>query len=161
MTSRADNPTPRRSRGDDGAALVEFTLIAVLLLTLVFAIINLGLLLSFKQDMTRAAAEGARSGAVAFPASDAATKATTGTQQAVASFDKTCGTGGMSCTIVIHDCDDPVPDTNGYLNNSQADCVNVELVYDYQGNPLITPIPMISGLLPDEVRAESDARLNP
>ena len=42
--------------------------VMVLLFTLVFGIISFGLILSFKQDMTRAAAEGARAGAVAFPA---------------------------------------------------------------------------------------------
>ena len=58
---------PKRCRGDEGAALVEFALISILLLTLLFGIINFGLILSFRQDVTRAAAEGARGGAVAVP----------------------------------------------------------------------------------------------
>ena len=57
-----------RAQGDHGAALVEFALVSVLLLSIVFGIIHYGLILSFKQDVTRAAAEGARAGAVTFPA---------------------------------------------------------------------------------------------
>jgi Flp pilus assembly protein TadG len=163
-------PAPaRRLRADDGAALVEFTLVAGLLMLLVFGIINFGLILSFKQDVTRAAAEGARAAAVAIPSTTAGTNdprrlaAVTATDEAVDSFGKTCGAGGLTCNVSIHDCADPIPDTNGYhsgTGNTQPDCVTVELVYDYEANPLLVPVPIISAVLPDEIRAQSVARLN-
>src|SRR5688500_6301269 len=100
-----------RARGDGGAALVEFALMAVLLFTLIFGIISFGLLLSFKQDMTRAAAEGARAGAVAVAvppqtrAQAAQAAAETATREAVeefgGSFDNGvgCSHAGMTCTF--------------------------------------------------------------
>jgi len=150
-------PAPRG--GDAGTAILEFTFVAVLLLTIVFGIINFGLILSFKQDVTRAAAEGARAGAVAYPATNAVSDATTATQQAVQSFNKTCGSGGMTCTVSQHDCSAPVPDTNGD-SSSDPNCVQVDITYDYENHPLLVPVPLISAFLPDTIRATSDARLN-
>src|SRR5947208_1481923 len=53
-----------RGRGERGATLVEFSISASLLLLLLFGIISYGYVLSFKQGMTQAAAEGARAEAV-------------------------------------------------------------------------------------------------
>lgn len=165
---------PARCDGEAGTAILEFTFVAVLLLTLVFGIINFGLILSFKQDVTRAAAEGARAAAVAQPSSvqgdldprrlagDAAVK------EAVRSFNKECGTGGTVCAAQIHDCDYSVPETNfsstpdsnGYKNNTAPDCVTVKISYDYAGYPLLVPVPLISAFLPDEIKARSVSRLN-
>lgn len=159
-TTRGARPAPRRGRDDGGTALLEFTLVAVLLLTIVFAIINFGLILSFKQDMTRAAAEGARAGAVAFPASEALAQAQDATDEAVEGFDKSCAPGsGLTCNVNEHDCGGSVPDTNGD-DPGDPNCVTVELVYDYDAHPLLVPVPMISAFLPDEVRAQSTARTN-
>jgi Flp pilus assembly protein TadG len=159
--------------------MIEFSLIMVLLLTIVFGIINFGMILSFKQDMTRAAAEGARTGAVALPSAVYGTNdprrvaAQQATEQSVAGFNKTCQAGGLDCRVNVHDCDDAVPDTNGYHEkdptanvqpgntaNAQPDCVTVELIYDYKNYPLLVPVPLISAFLPNQVRAKSVARLN-
>ncbi len=169
MTDPTRRPPPRRLRGEDGTALVEFAIVGGLLALLVFGIINFGLILSFKQDVTRAAAEGARAGAVAIPSATSGVNdprrlaAQAATEEAVDSFDQTCGSGGLTCTVSIHDCSDPIPDTNGYhsgTGNTQPDCVTVELVYDYAANPLIVPVPIISAVMPEEIRAQSVARLN-
>lgn len=148
----------QRARGDEGAALVEFALVSVLLATLIFGIINFGLLLSFKQDMTRAAAEGARQGAVAYPASDALVDAQAATATAVQGFDRTCNSGGLTCNVDVHDCDQAIPDAD-WAASTDPDCVTVELVYDYDHYPLLAKLPMIEPFLPDVVRAKSVARL--
>lgn len=165
----------RRAGGDAGAAILEFALVAVLLLTLVFGIISFGLVLSFKQDMTRAAAEGARAAAVALPstttgASDSRRLAAVdATNEAVSELNRTCNSGdGMTCVVQIHDCDvtpapndhSPVPDTNGYAGNAEPDCVTVRLVYDHAGHPLTASLPMIKPFLPETLRASSVVRLN-
>lgn len=154
---------------------MEFALIAVLLVTLVFGIINFGLVLSFKQDMTRAAAEGARAAAVALPSTVVGSgdtrrlAAVDATDEAVSELNRTCNSGdGMTCVVQIHDCDytppaastDPSPDSNGYDNNAQPDCVTVRLVYDHANHPLLVPFPIISAFLPDTMRASSVVRLN-
>lgn len=180
MTLKTQRAEPARRCGDDaGTSMVEFAFIMVLLLTIVFGIINFGLILSFKQDMTRAAAEGARTGAVALPSSSYGTNdprrvaAQLATEQAVTGFSKTCAVDGMQCLVSAHDCDNPVPDTNGYHENdptaraqpantanAQPDCVTVELIFDYENHPLLVPVPLISAFLPDEIRSKSVARLN-
>jgi Flp pilus assembly protein TadG len=155
MTRRKhDRPRANRGRGDGGAALLEFAFIAVLLFTLVFGIISFGLLLSFKQDLTRAAAEGARAGAVAYRATDAVTEATAATNEAVDGFGKACGEGGMTCTIspATFDCDGVGPGV--------AECVEVTLTYDNEADPITPPLPVISAFLPDSLEATSVARVN-
>jgi Flp pilus assembly protein TadG len=150
--------------------MVEFAFVAVLLVMLVFGIVVFGLLLSFKQDVTRAAAEGARVGAVAQPpltepataevdARHVATLAAT--EQAVDSFDQTCGADGMDCIVTVHNCDDVTATTpSAYWDDGQDDCVTVELVYDYDNFPLILDPPIISATLPDRISSKSVARLN-
>jgi Flp pilus assembly protein TadG len=157
-----------RARGDEGAALVEFAFVAILLFGLVFGIIHYGLILNFKQDVTRAAAEGARAGAVAFPVTSALTDAQAATEDAVEAFGggwsgTGCSRAGVTCDIQLEDCDGI---TDG--------CVRVTIAYDYDGDgdcgdhdpavagePLFGEIPIVSGLTaPDCVQATSVARTN-
>jgi Flp pilus assembly protein TadG len=165
--TRAGNHPRRRTRcaGDGGAALVEFTFVSILLLLLVFGIINFGLILSFKQDMTRAAAEGARAGAVAL-AGQAAADAYAETDRAVREFgDKFsaqgCKTAGMKDSFGAADCEVSVLDCGGSTNDPAVpDCVTVTLTYDYAAEPLLPPIPLLAGILPNEIKAASVAKVN-
>lgn len=175
LRNRALAADRRQCREDSGTAILEFTLVAVLLLTIVFGIISFGLLLSFKQDVTRAAAEGARASAVALSSAVSGANdprrlaGVTATAEAVTGFNKTCGVSGMQCVVQIHDCNYTVaandlsatPDTNGYYANADDDCVTVKIIYDHKGFPLVTPMPLISAFLPDTVSARSVVRLNP
>lgn len=151
--------------------MVEFAFIAVLLVLLVVGIINFGLLLSFKQDVTRAATEGARVAAVALPPAAAPAAQTSdsryiagvaGANDAVDSFDKTCGVDGMDCSVILHNCVDAVPDPNSvaYYNDGLDDCVTVELIYDYANFPIVVEPPILGSALPDTISAKSVARLN-
>jgi len=158
-----------RGRGDDGAAVLEFALISILLFTIIFGILNFGFILSFKQDVTRAAAEGARAGAVAVPASTALADARAATDDAVKSFsdrfsadgcfgssDGVVGTVGLTCSVTLADC--------GTTNGASAllpDCVTVSLSYDYDHHPLLAPLPLLEPFLPNTITAKSDARVNP
>jgi Flp pilus assembly protein TadG len=60
MTSRL---TRGAARSDDGAAVVDFVLVGVLLTLLFVALLQLGLALHVRNTLTAAAAEGARYGA--------------------------------------------------------------------------------------------------
>jgi hypothetical protein len=155
--------TPRRGRGEEGASFLEFALISVLLFTILFGIINFGLILSFKQDVTRAAAEGARGGAVALPSSAsqsyaqaAQAAADSAVKDAVKQMggrfkDTGCSTPGMTC--------DP-PTVGPCPNQPQYQCVTVHVLYDYDGHPLYGDLPIISAFLPNKVEATSVARIN-
>jgi Flp pilus assembly protein TadG len=160
-----------RLRGDRGVAAVEFAFIVPLLALFIFGIISFGLILSFKQDVTRAAAEGSRAGAVASPAvgttaqadpsapTNAYTRALEETMRAVEGFDRTCGVE-IACNVNLHDCATPVPSGTGSTPSSRGSCITVELIYDYAGYPLIAELPIMSGFLPNELRASSVSRLN-
>src|SRR3546814_15165624 len=113
------------------------------LCVLLFGIINFGLILSFKQDMTRAAAEGARAGAVAV-AGQSEADAEIATDEAVREFGDRftdgCATDGMKtadgssgCDVRIHNCDGVTYDPDDAI----TDCVTAELRYDYQSHPQI------------------------
>jgi hypothetical protein len=54
-----------RARGDEGAAVAEFVMVAALLTVLTLAVIQLGLALFIRNTLVDAAAEGARFGALA------------------------------------------------------------------------------------------------
>lgn len=151
-----------RVTGDGGTAILEFTFVGILLLTLVFGIINFGLILSFKQDMTRAAAEGARAGAVAVaaagqtPEEAAVIAADDAVGEAVREFggsfsEPGCSRDGMSCVPAsVDECtEDPT-----------VDCVIVTLSFDYDDAPLYGELPLISAFLPNVVNATSVARIN-
>jgi len=154
--------------------MVEFAFVGVLLVFLVFGIIIFGLLLSFKQDVTRAAAEGARGGAVAVHTGAAPTTPTAdqryqaalaATTEAVEGFDQECGVEGvdpMVCEVVLHDCNSvpPAPPTTAYFATPAPDCVTVELRYDYEDFPLIIDPPLLSATLPEQISSKSVARLN-
>lgn len=148
-------------RRDDGAAMVEFAFVGVLLVFFVLGIIHFGLLLSFKQDMTRAAAEGARAGAVAATPAVAFAETEAATAEAVDGFDKDCSAAdGLTCNINLHPCATPVAEGTPSTPASTGDCVTVELVYDYDQHPLLPKIPLIAAMLPDTIRDTSVARLN-
>lgn len=55
----------RPSRGEQGSAVVDFALVAVVLVPLVLGIIQVGLVLHVRNTLTSAAAEGARYAATA------------------------------------------------------------------------------------------------
>ena len=163
-TRKHDGPhAPQRCRGDEGAALVEFALISVLLLTLLFGIINFGLILSFRQDVTRAAAEGARGGAVAVPllsgqtydqaATIAATSAVNDAVKGIGGRFKTsgCSTTGITCGP---------PTVAACASQPAFKCVTVTVSYAYKANPIYGNLPLMSAFLPTKVQATSVARIN-
>jgi Flp pilus assembly protein TadG len=142
----------RRGRGERGAQLVELSLSVMLLCTLLFGIISYGYALSFKQSLTQAAAEGARAAAVAASGS-ATTAAQSGVTHAVSAFNKTCGSGGLTCTYSTLATDTACA-TNGT-------CMRVRVSYDYNHYPLMPKLPGLGLLLPDTIQATSITQVNP
>src|SRR5690242_12463887 len=95
--------SPRRCEGEAGTALVEMAFILAPLCLPLFGIIVYGYLMSFRQNMTQAAAEGARAGAIAPPDNDpndhttAIAQARAATRQALGSFGEDCDNGRTTC----------------------------------------------------------------
>ncbi|HYT39141.1 MAG TPA: TadE/TadG family type IV pilus assembly protein [Acidimicrobiia bacterium] len=127
----------RRRDDERGTALVEFSISAALLLVLLFGIASYGYMLSFKQGLTQAAAEGARAAAVGSDVNNAVARS-------VGAFHQTCNTGGLTCQgnttawpPVQYDCGDHV-----------HQCVTVKLTYDYQHHPLMPQFPGLGLVMP-------------
>lgn len=138
-----------RARGDRGAAVVEMTIVGIILIFLLLGIIAYGFLMGFKQNMVQAAAEGARRGAV----NDSATaqaEAIHGAQDAVSAFGQTCGANGMSCTASLAPC----------ANKASAQCVTVRLVFDYENHPILPSLPFMEGFLPKDLTTQSVAEID-
>lgn len=137
-------------RPDRGAATVEFALISIPLLALVFGAISYGYMLSFRQAMSQGAAEGARAAAVWAASYDstqdtariAAAKASI--NEALASYGVSC-TSGATCTVTIAPC-------------GTVRCVKVSVSYPYAAKPL-TPDPFLIPL-PETLTYVADARVS-
>ncbi len=136
--------------------MVEFAFVLVPLCLLLFGIISFGVMLSFRQTMTQAAAEGARAAAAA-PRDLAVDRATSATADAVTAFSRQCNAGnGLTCTFTISDCGSAVAANSPTV----PDCMTVELRYDYAGHPLLPKVPLLGRALPSELVTRSVVRVN-
>lgn len=142
---RRHRPTPREHDGpavsrsaraatdDAGAAALEFAAILLPLMALIFGIIGYGYMLSFRQAISQAAAEGARAAAVApvgLPGPDRETRALDAVNASLG-FGVTCASPGATCTVTI----DPACGHFG--------CATVSVAYAYGANPLIPTFPFV------------------
>jgi hypothetical protein len=139
-------------------------MVGVIFFTILFGIIGFGFLLSFQQNVTQAAAEGARAGAVA-SGGDAGVMAAaqTATEDALDAFDQECTTSGglVACEFDVHDCS-VVPTAADDVNDALVgpNCITVTLEYDHDTNPIIPKMPLIQYALPDIIDSTATAQTN-
>jgi len=143
----------RRTRRERGAVTVEFVLVLPFFLMLIFEIINYGMMLSFRQTMSQAAAEGARAAAVAPPHLDGASRIPIAKAAVSEAFEGqlgpavSCTSGGLTCTVTATS-----PCT------AQPCRVKVQLSYPYR-NSVRDVMPHIFGNpLPQTVTYTASAR---
>jgi Flp pilus assembly protein TadG len=150
----------KRCEGDAGTSLLEMAFMIAPLCLFLFGIIVYGYLMSFRQNMTQAAAEGARAGAIAPPDATSTThlnainQATFATNKALASFGDPCNVGGFTCTVTVATCPNSPPAPNA------VNCVTVRVDYDYEHHPLMPDIPIVSGAIPATFTSTSTAQIN-
>ena len=132
---------------ESGLATVEFALVSLLLLGLLFGIITYGMILAVKGTVTQAAAEGARA-AVTAAAGTAATTADAQSGKSVGWLGGPCNSGQISCAETVKPCDPAVPAVN---------CITVTVSYLWTGSPLaaITFLPH-----PDKIESTSVVQIN-
>ena len=139
--------SPKRCRGDAGTALVELALIITPLCMLLFGIVIYGYLMSFRQNMTQAAAEGARAGAVAVYG-NGPNDARSAAEQSIGGF-HACN-NGLTCDVEQGNCP----------NQPSVQCITVRLTYDYANHPLLPSIPIVGAFLPDTIATSAVAEIN-
>ena len=150
---------------------MEFAIVVPFLLFLLFAIIDYGYMLSFRQALSQAAAEGARAAAVA-PASvpDTAIGTADSLQnRAVQAVNQGLSSYGISCTnagVLMHgtdpagECAVSLPAQACSGSTTGATCVEVTLTYTYADDPLLPSFPGLGVILPDQMTYTTEAQVS-
>ena len=115
-------------RNQEGQAMVEFVLVASILLLLVFGIIQFGILFNHYLTLTDAVRAGARQAAVSRTLADPVKSATDRVKSAAANLDTSAGV--LDITV------DPFDPTSGTLSWVQGGDVTVTATYPYSINLL-------------------------
>ena len=156
----------RRRLPERGAAAVEFALVVIPLLYLVFGVISYGYMLSFRQSISQATAEGARSAAVTpggISNPDLLTRAQNAINDSLSSYGVKCastagasgslthnGTPAGTCTI------NPPATCTGSTTDK---CVKVTLDYTYSDDSLLPDVGY-GYVLPDHLKYSSEVRVS-
>jgi Flp pilus assembly protein TadG len=134
----------------------------MLLSSLLLGIVTFGILLSKRQVLTQAAAEGARA-AVPYQYTVSNTSAVTAAAQAqvnksLLGVDRSCGDGSTVCSFVVYSCSGTAsPPT---APTGSGDCLQVSIVVDVKGsNPLAPMVSPISPFLPSTMSSKFTATL--
>ena len=136
---------------------------APLLIFLLFAIIGYGYMLSFRQAISQAAAEGARAAAVA-PAvltdDEVKARARVAINDALGGYDVTCTDTGLlkKGTADAGTCIVSAPQTCT-TSTVGAKCVKVTLDYTYRTDSLL-PSPGLGIVLPEHLRYSTEAQVS-
>jgi Flp pilus assembly protein TadG len=153
-----------RRRRDDGAAAVEFALVLPLFAALLFGIISYGWMLSYRQGISQAAAEGARAMAVTVAPTGStapADRARSAINRSLSSYKVECtGSNTLirkpsgevvgSCTVTISAC----------ATGSTTQCARVAITHDYRDHPLIPSFPGLGVVLPSQLTYSTTAEVN-
>lgn len=149
------------TRSENGAAVLEFALVAPILLALLAGIISYGFMLSFRQGISQGAAEGARAAAVAPTGASTTTKETAArnaVNQALDSYGVTCsGTTLLKGGEVVGTCSVSVAPCT---NNGSKNCASVRVAYAYRDNPILPSFPGLGITLPENLDYTAVAEVN-
>ena len=139
-----ENSELRLRRRDDerGAEMIEFAIVVVLLITLLYGIISYGLILAAQSTITQAAADAAPIRHRDVDTDVATAEAQAGTD--VGWMDKgTCGDSGTTITC------DATPEA--CPSNANAQCLKVTVAYNYSSSPLFPELPGLGVITPSTI----------
>jgi Flp pilus assembly protein TadG len=141
------SPHDRRRRARGAVAVEAALVICFILVPLTMGIITYGYMLSFRQSISQAAAEGARAAAVAPASANHQAIAYDAISRAVGT---TCNTGQLTCTAT----------KTAPIGAAACDsCVWVTVDYAYRTDPS-KPILMPSGLVPERLKYTAVAEIS-
>jgi Flp pilus assembly protein TadG len=142
----------RRRRDEQGAEMVEFAFVVVLLIALLYGIVSYGLILSAQSTVTQAAADGARAGIVA-----------TATAQATAEGQAANDLGWMDkgACYQPHAIPTAIGTTASTLtcvateapctSNNSVQCLTVTVTYKYGQSPIFPELPGMGIVTPSTI----------
>ncbi|KAE8753429.1 MULTISPECIES: TadE/TadG family type IV pilus assembly protein [Paraburkholderia] len=143
----------RCARAQRGSTAIEFALVFPLFFTILYSIITFSLIFVAQQNLTLAAEEGARA-ALNWQSNTSLQNALVNRGNAAcaaANLMVATLVQSMQCTSTSAPC--------GPGNTMQ--CVNVLLTYNYQANPLVPTLPLLSYTLPNTLSSSATVQLNP
>ncbi len=148
-------------RDERGTSLVEFALVVTLLSTLLLGIIVFGILLSKRQVLTQAAAEGARAAVpIQYTTADQSTLigiAQTQVNKSLEAVNRACGDGSTTCGFVVYSCGFA---TSTPPSATAGNCLQVTVDVNVGGsNPLVPSVGFISPFLPSKMSSTFTSRL--
>ncbi len=130
--------------------MIEFAIVVVLLITLLYGLITYGLILAAQSTITQAAADAARAGIVATSTASATAVAQAGTDvgwmnrggcstQIEDGVTVASGSGPITCTSTKAACPSP---------NNLNTCLTVTVSYNYSSSPLFPELPGLGLVTP-------------
>jgi len=154
---------PSRRHHEHGAAAVEFALVVPIFLALLFGIISYGMMLSLRQGISQATAEGARVYAVSpagTPGADVRTAARQAINDAISSYGVSCSGGGtlVKDGAAVGTC--TIPDEPVACSGGPGRCATVKIVYNYRANPLVPSFPGLGVTMPEALQFQTTVRTN-
>lgn len=154
----------RRRRDERGAEMVEFALVVVLLIALLYGIITYGLILAAQSTVTQAAADAARSGIVA-----SSTAVATAEAQAcndIGWMNKTCGPPVTDNTTLCTFSPNPADAITAFAcqkacpSNATNQCLTVSVSYNYAQAPLFPELPGLNVITPSTISSTNVLQLS-
>lgn len=149
---------PKTSKRDErGSSSLEFALIVMLLSAILLGIVVFGILLSKRQVLTQAAAEGARAAVPyqysASNTSNVTTAALAQVNKSLGALDRTCGDGSTTCSFVVYNCSGTAsPPT---APTGSGDCLQVTVQVNVKGSdPLVPSVAFLSPFLPSSMTSK-------
>ena len=142
----------RRRTGERGSALIEFSLVLMLLLYLILGGFSYGVILAHRQVMQQAAGEATRVGMLASSAqaSDAQARTLAVSKTKAILGTTACDPGsGITCTVTVAPC----------AGEATARCLSVEIVHDRSIDPIVARLPFLESVMPTSLTADSTARV--
>jgi len=145
--------------GERGAVLVEFSLVVVLFIALLYGLIAYGMAFALKQSMTNAVSEAARS-AVGAPGGGEVETAYVTAEDRLGwlNADRCC-----QRTTDASQAEKPMDLTAQRVDCGSVSlgCMKVEATYDYAASPLvpIMRLPGFSAIFPDSITSQATVRL--
>jgi Flp pilus assembly protein TadG len=143
----------RHMHAQRGATAIEFALVFPLFFTILYSIVTFSLIFVAQQNLTMAAEEGARA-ALNWQSNTSMQSALTNRGNAACA-----AATAMVATLVQSMQCTPSSSTCGPGNTMQ--CVNVLLTYNYQANPLVPTLPLMTYVLPSTLSSSATVQLNP
>ncbi|NPT59495.1 TadE/TadG family type IV pilus assembly protein [Paraburkholderia elongata] len=142
-----------RARAQRGSTAIEFALLFPLFFTVLYVIVTFSLIFVAQQNLTLAAEEGARA-ALNW-------QSNTSLQNALVNRGNAACAAAKLMIATLAQSAQCTPSSAPCGPGNAMQCVNVSLTYNYQANPLVPSLPLMSFTLPNALSSSATVQLNP